>query len=767
MFQLIIDGLFAEVSPATKLRLDVTSSLGDSDLLKGKVVYPLDLPHCDQNAMVFKNANIMHVIYDYKIYQAQYSFKGKQFISGELILLGTNSTGYHITIIDKGMSNEFIEKLMTEIDIPEFVMVEKPHSELAEYMTKVAKGLISTDFELPMVYAPNFYENNEDFGNEDIRFIADPDEDGIRGKYENRWNVDHYNWNIPSVDQPMNIYTFVPYPKLFNVLKKVFNINEIDIFGSFLNKAQADNIILKNNRTLDDNFKYLIAARFRKKASQVLYRNNDNSSEPSASYLLSFSKIGDYLSNFDTAREFNPRTGGWSGVTGFDAYLVPQVPDFSGIVCEYSIDIDLMLYIFRSSDITTVSVEIWIAYPGIYSASYSLLKSTSFSPPSGSFIHYPINYRESISLAPGCVICFKLKHSGFGTTSTSSHGNSSVGTILASAESFIEIKNLTLENYNAGAANFKLNQHLPEISVGEFINVLRQVYGVVIYTDAEKREIELSMLSDLQASEGYVDLSNYLVPNSLERSFDEVLTQKITYKHEIETPSNSNFNLPICINFRNLPTASVGDKCIVLADGMVYKYTLNTDEERYDWTPAYPYSKAKHEIADNETVIDCTILANCERISKLFPTTTEKVISDKFGGDGNNTLGVLYYHGLTKDLGSIYYPFASAYALDVNANQLPIIPMFESGSGTNGELFTNPYFESSKSYESFKAQFKIPLNIMEDLIYLLKPQRCSPANAKRKIMFNSVKFIPLQMSFILDGEQEYIETEITFIKDAR
>ena len=38
---------------------------------------------------------------------------------------------------------------------------------------------------------------------------------------------------------------------------------------------------------------------------------------------------------------------------------------------------------------------------------------------------------------------------------------------------------------------------------------------------------------------------------------------------------------------------------------------------------------------------------------------------------------------------------------------------------------------------------------------------------KRKIMLNSVKFIPITMSFNIDSSAEYIETEIIMIKNAR
>lgn len=762
MYHLTIDGRTAHISPATKLRLELTSSVGDSDALKAKVVYPIDLPDCDINAMVFQHAHILHVVYNYKVYNAQLSFRGKQIISGELVLLGTSVSGYHVTIVDKGMSNDFLEQMLTDIDIPSVKMVDKPHIQLAGYMTGVVYGINITDFELPMVYAPEFYDDNDEFGTEDNWFQADAD-NGVRGKYQNRWNINAFLWNRPSATQNMNIYTFVPYPKLYNTLQKVFGINNIHIYGSFLDKVKKERILLNSSRTLDDKFFNPIKFRVRKKNAQTLMRFSDGNT--SAHYPLTFSSITDYPTNYEYIGV--PWSGYWMSGT-WHAYGVPEVPDFPNIQSEYSIDMDLFVYIFNCMEEASIFITVWNLPLG--SQTPYIIKEVEFNPPAGSFITYPLKYRDSLILKHGDQISITLRHVGFGQAQTSfeEHNNSPVGTILQSSDSYLEMKNMTLEKYNAGKSHFKLNQHLPEITVAEFLNVLRQTFGVVIYADADKRELEMSMYSDLIASDGYVDISNYVVPFSAERIFEEVSNQKITYKHETETPAGSKWNLETYINFHNLPsTAIAGAKAIVLADGMVYQYILNEEEERYKWTASYPYSKTQNDTATEEVNIDCNILACTERISKLFPITTAKAISDKFSTNGETIMGVLYYHGWVKDLGSIYYPFASAYGYDVNGNKLNVLPMFESGSGSNGEVHTIPYFKASKSYESEKVQLKVPLHVMEELFTLLKPQREKGATAKRKVMLNSVKYIPLSMAFILDGAQQNIETELTIIKDAR
>lgn len=765
MFQLIIDNRTAKVSPTTKVRLEIKSTLSDSELLRGNVVYPLDLPYNDVNAAIFENAEVIHVIYDYKVYAAQLLFCGKMLISGELILLGTNANGYRVTIIDKGMSTEFIDKLMTEIDIPESIMVEKPHIQLADYMTKVAKSEIITDFHLPMVYASKFYaDNNPDFGEDDPYFTQDPDDDGGRGKYKNRWNVNSYRWNRPSISYPMNVYTFVPFPKLDVVLQKVFSINGIQCFGSFLNKARLEKIILNNNRALDGNFYRPIKCRMRKLSPQVLWKYND--AHPTAAYHIDFSVLNSFPSNYDTSKIFTWL--GWSNDNNWQAFTAPQVPDFPNTTCEYSINLNLYLYLHHTTENSIITVEIW-KYNAGQTVGY-MERRTEFTPGVGNYFTYNLQYLDSINLEPNGQIYFVLRHTGLGSDSISSHGNTQVGVITHNADSYIEIKNETLEQYNAGNGIFKLNHHLPNISVGEFLNILRQTFGVVIYSNNDTCEVELSSLEDLFSSNGYVDLSNYVIPLSDGKDFNQIVSNSFVYKHEIETPSTAKWPSTEVINFRDLPKGSVGDKITVLADGMVYQYSLIENEDRFGWIPAYPLSKTVDESVKDKTAIDCLILANTSRMKKLFPTTSGEAYSEKFGNEGENPFGVLYYEGFSYDKTTptaILYPFATAFNHNINGQQLSNTPMLESGNDSNGVRYTLPYLNASNNFEQSKCLFKIPLNIMEDVSNLLKPQRCTPSNAVRKVMLNSVKFIPLSISFIIDSTSKDVETEIIMIKNAR
>ena len=765
MFNLVIDNKTATISPSTKIRLEIKSTLSDPDALRGKIVYPIDLPFNKENNEVFSNAHVIHVIYEYKVYTAQLSFYGKTIISGELVLLGTNGNGYHVTIIDKGMSSSFIEQSMDEMDIPAVKMVDKPHLQLAGYMTDVVRGMVSTDFELPMVYAPDFYEGNTDFGGEDNTVSIDPDDNGARGKYQNRWNADRFSWNRPSIDNPVNVYTFVPYPKLYNTISKIFSLNGISIFGSFLDKTKKEKLIITNSRTLDENFFSLIKCRARKKYSQTLMRFSDGN--PYGGYHLDFSAIQDYPNNYD----YNgvPWTGGWMGGS-WHAYLVPQVPDFPNLICEYSFAFTLFIHANYCSPESSLSIEVWWYPPG-FSNSY-FLKRTDFAPSSGYNIDYTLVYEDTFELAPGTQIYFVLKHSGLGATVIGGHpvGDMPIGVINASQDSYIEITNMTIENYNAGSKYFKLNHHLPNISLGEFINILRRIFGVVIYSDHNTREMEMSTLSDLYNSNGYVDLSNYVIPASLEKTFNEVTANSFVYAHEVETPENAKWPAVQVLNFHDLPKGSAGDKISVIADGMVYQYGLIEAEDRYGWVPVYPLSRSVDESVKEKNNMDCLILSNTERMKKLFPITNGKAISDKFGSEGENTFGLLYYMGLSADRNSnnpIWYPFATAFNHDVNGNALSNTPLFESGKGSNGEVNTLPYLDASNKYEQTKCRFKIPLNLMDQLFFLLKPQRGIPTNAVRKVMLNSVKFTPLVISCIVDPASKDIETEITMIKDGR
>ena len=735
------------------------STLADSDVLRAKVVYPIDLPFCKINDDIFKNASIIHVIYDFKVYSCQLLYKGKMLIPGEMILLSTNASGYHVTIIDKGMSSELAEKYLNEINVAAIKMVDKPHLELAKYLTQVVNEEIITDFEVPMVFAPELYgENNPDFGLEDPGFVADADND-VRGKYKNRWNINHFRWNTPSVVNPMNIYSFVPFPKLANAFEKIFKSQEIDVFGSFLQKCKKDRIILNNERTLDGNFKHSVKCKMRKQDQQVLWRNNDN--HPTAAYYLTFSTINSYLSNYDTAIEFGAYS--WSTGMSWQAFTAPQIPDFPNLKCEYLIEMNLFLYLHQTSMFTVISVEIWMYPPNSSQSFFS--RRTDFTPPEGSLVTYNLQFSESVDMLPGTQIYFVLRHRGVGGQATHP-GNTTIGVIQNTKESYIEIKNVTLDLYNAGESNFELNKHMPEMTVGEFLNSIRQMFGVVFYSNHNTREFEMSNLEDLFNSNEYVDLSNYLIPDSFEKIFNEITPISFRYKHEIETTENPKWPSVEVDNFSDLTQGNPGDRIAVLADGMVYEYKINLDLERYEWTPMFPYSKTVNDKAEISE-IGGGVLANTNRINKLIPITSAKGISEKFATDGANSLGFLYYKGLKleKESTDKRYPFATSYNHDANGNELDCLPLFESGKNSNGETNTLPYLQASNNFEQSKALFKIPLCVVEELFQLLQPQRNS--NAKRKIMLNSVKFIPITMSFNIDSSAEYIETEIIMIKNAR
>ena len=184
------------------------------------------------------------------------------------------------------------------------------------------------------------------------------------------------------------------------LLKKIFKSQEIDVFGSFLQKCKKDRIILNNERTLDGNFKHSVKCKMRKQDQQVLWRNNDN--HPTAAYYLTFSTINSYLSNYDTAIEFGAYS--WSTGMSWQAFTAPQIPDFPNLKCEYLIEMNLFLYLHQTSMFTVISVEIWM-YPPNSSQSFFpgeqiLLRLKEV------WLHTIYNFSESVDMLPGTQIYF-------------------------------------------------------------------------------------------------------------------------------------------------------------------------------------------------------------------------------------------------------------------------------------------------------------------------------------------------------------------------
>ncbi len=274
-----------------------------------------------------------------------------------------------------------------------------------------------------------------------------------------------------------------------------------------------------------------------------------------------------------------------------------------------------------------------------------------------------------------------------------------------------------------------LQNHVPDISVGDFIKAVKTFFFLAYFYNNEKGEVTIKTLNEILTSpdhEDWTDIASPVTSEEANESDGFILSPKQdsaddVIKERVISLKGYNIKDPV-ETIDDLPTDSneINDIRLVLTLNVYYKVLQNLDEITgvYEWI--------WEELSEN--LGDFTIGNGKEKIDLLLSTTSEKRIEDAVAPDKNwnvpyvkqpgsskeydqginpFSLRLLYYRGLQVgqevDESEFNYPLGTPYALDY---AYQVIGSETLALDFDSDQIQGVYLKRAKKWLDFKSNLR-------------------------------------------------------------
>ncbi|MER0439610.1 hypothetical protein [Emticicia sp. W12TSBA100-4] len=219
MFNLTIDGKTAVISQGKNYLLQRYNPMLDFDSVRGAKMLDFVLPWCDANNKIFSNYGHPQVRYNFKKYYAELSFAGRVIERGFVQLKSVSSSGF-VVFYTQNLGEIFGDYQKTTLNMLPF------GSEAIPGVLNANPDPMTAKFCFPTIENPAFYGTNG-------------------GSISYLGFVNNY------VDGAYTAGPKVPMMFLRYVLKRIGEICDIKIKGSFFSDLRVQRLILYNTFSLD------------------------------------------------------------------------------------------------------------------------------------------------------------------------------------------------------------------------------------------------------------------------------------------------------------------------------------------------------------------------------------------------------------------------------------------------------------------------------------------------------------------------------------
>jgi hypothetical protein len=247
-------------------------------------------------------------------------------------------------------------------------------------------------------------------------------------------------------------------------------------------------------------------------------------------------------------------------------------------------------------------------------------------------------------------------------------------------------------NFNRWARQFNIQNHVPDISIGEFLKALKNFFSLGFFFDFKKNDVEIIPLKEILQSKEYDDMTHMCEPNNdIEMREGDGFTIKYERDGNDELvaerlKSLTGYNLQAeVVSVADLPAASaanVNDVRLVASINQYYKSnaTYSSSATVYEWEyyadniNDYVYGNGKQPIV---STISTLSTYNPEEIvilpdkNWLVPYVKQVCNSVPFNQSGNNfSFRILFYRGFYTDSLANLYPLGIPYNYNWNRSQI-------------------------------------------------------------------------------------------------
>jgi len=546
------------------------------------------------------------------------------------------------------------------------------------------------------------------------KFYGDNKQFNLDYEFINYYN-NGFSYNTIHQDpDPDNIHSLLPMPYLVHIMELLFTAAEYDLFGSFLLDTEVKKLIIHNNYPIDDKRKNYFV-RTSVSSVQVVINNgyaffDDTTTPPNE----------DDDNCFDLA---------------LHKYTILDIG-------YYTIILNANIHNHDLASGADAFFELWDTFGGMVT-----LASQAFVQDVDGTLQYTF-------YADASYINSYIKVSWYKNLTTFD---------IVKCE--LSVANTSSDNLNKYALNLNLKNHVPNITVSKFLNAVKDAFGISVYIDSDKRQVQMELCRDIIASQEYIDISKYVVDHDIEVQDESGHTYNFDWGNTDALVSGNfkqyaNYNYLGEVDYYNdLPIfPGINDVVRVLSCNKIYIYLVDPANNSPAWIeftdPFYDLVVSDGK-ASIKPKLSTLFNKDFPVLRKLYEPHIEQVATSAAFETGINDFDfkLLIYHGLNNDGAGDPQPLASHTAYDYQGTQVGDMELRWQGALSLYELFRKPMDSFMDGAEKVTVKLQLSTNagvsdvkMFYDIVNIFKPQLNSNI---RKVMHKSIKHIPESFNFIL------------------
>ena len=324
--------------------------------------------------------------------------------------------------------------------------------------------------------------------------------------------------------------------------------------------------------------------------------------------------------------------------------------------------------------------------------------------------------------------------------------------------------------------------HVPNLTNGEFLSRICQLFGLNMFANPMTQELQLSFFLDVMQAQSF-DISQWV--STEERQEYKPKEYQVHITPALATKSVSDVNViapePTA---DDLPPAVVNKNkhAYVMAEKAYRRSTIIKDTSRFRWEQAGGdnrklYAGAAEAEETEEVSIEAGV-PNMRMVDEELDITKRKYICELNVGGNSPLLDEDYtgefdfvlqqYHGqrLLALPGGV--TTTQAYIEDANPTRFTsgdtgtvnaaFLDLAADGTGSIGQQWLKPLYRFLGNCERYRFTAHLPVWAFQKVYTLLKPQNGSPASQTRWLYVRGNRYLPVKMSFEFGTSQYVIAT---------
>ena len=815
MIEIKIEGQQLYIAKETSLQLEVNNSAFSVNRIEGDIVFTFDVP-APENDLVFHQARFVYV-QRHKKYGCTFLVDGIEIAAGDLYIQKSTQTSYSCGLVINPFPEGFSERKLSENNYGNDFIISNDHNWHKVGWINMLENSARNEnaiFKFFLFIDTVFYGSaNKDFGwfllpNDPTpsgnqsgfqASINTNDNVGLDRCYINRLFTNGAGslieeltdnrgvrvFNNNALNNP-NSFAFAPAIQLLWIVEKVIKNGGYQMIGNFRDEDNIKKIYSQSMRALDG-LASQIGEEGIGKVTAKFSPSGTFSDYDEFEYFMPFEADGVEHCLFKPAttqsHQINVSIKAYLPANLLNTWTVPEEPDF--VFKEALVFFIAPAYKAFPDWIIWSSTDDWngkmgymksgnFTYFDYFYKTYSLSQLQSQIGYNGAGF-YTLNFSFAQALSSN-------RNYGFFFGKMKLITSSYYQAVMIDEFQKIAITDSPETIYkicNVFANRINFAQHVPALTNSDFISNICNAFGLSMFVDSAKRQIELSFFKDILNQAQAIDLSQYLLTKK--SYIEKYEPKKYCYKFDaIESEDIDETKiLPSVKTHSQLPDAykNYGKICFVENENR-YRIAVRVGDSVLNWVFKWdPYSGNNQvlEIGEGESeeiapikvpnmkIADEKItkshhLLNIEMegCSPIFDTGSKEFDMILVNYLGHKPCHVNYY---------CYYEHAAPVCLNSSGNREQGVDLTATGEHSVGQTYAAPWLRFLASHEKICHNFLLPVPVFMEVLQLLKPQDVPINQQTRFVIIDSVKLMPIKMNFqFIEGSRNII-AEIHFAKE--